>query len=63
MYFNQQVRQGISSFSALAHAAEVKKGLSRLENDLKSGEIDDVAARYQHDKEDYLFIIGARNTY
>ena len=62
LYFDPKVRQGISSFSALANAAEVKKGLTRLERDIDSGEIEEVMARYRNDRGDYLFINGEKSS-
>ncbi|MCB0707353.1 MAG: class I SAM-dependent methyltransferase [Saprospiraceae bacterium] len=56
LYFESQVRAGISSFSALANAAEVTSGLAKLQDDIKSGHIDQVITDYQNTLGDYLFI-------
>lgn len=58
LYFNMQIRQGISSFSSLANANEVELGLSALKADIESGTINDVMENYQNDLGDYLFIVG-----
>ncbi|MCB0619844.1 MAG: hypothetical protein KDC43_13665, partial [Saprospiraceae bacterium] len=58
LYLDAEVRQGISSFSNLANAAEVEGGLTELQRDLRSGKIEEVVARYRHDLGDYLFIVG-----
>ncbi|MCB0596315.1 MAG: methyltransferase domain-containing protein [Lewinellaceae bacterium] len=60
LYFDPKARRGISSFSALANAVEVKEGLARLERDVDSGEIDEVVKHYKNDKGDYLFVIAEK---
>jgi len=62
LYLDPQVRQGISSFSALANAAEVGQGLSRLQSDIESGDIDRIVRSYTNDAGDYLFIIARKQT-
>ncbi len=56
LYTDPSVRQGISSFSSLANADEVKKGLLALEKDIDSGKINDIIAAYANTKGDYLFM-------
>ncbi|MEL6633330.1 MAG: class I SAM-dependent methyltransferase [Bacteroidota bacterium] len=59
-YLDPSLRKGISSFSALAHREEVKNGLTKLQNDIQSGEIKQVQSAFIHEKGDYLFIIAAK---
>ncbi len=61
LYFDSQIRHGISSFSSLANRIEVKQGLIDLRKDIDNGKFDKVAKVYQNNFGDYLFIIG-RNT-
>tara|TARA_R110001592_G_scaffold321252_1_gene599729 strand:+ start:326 stop:1138 length:813 start_codon:yes stop_codon:yes gene_type:complete len=60
LYFDAQIRNGISSFSSLANQAEVKKGLSKLRNDIESGKIKNIIKSYENDFGDYLYIIGKK---
>lgn len=60
VYFNQQVRSGISSFSSLAHKDEVKQGLQLLRQDIDSRQIHKVMKSYQNDLGDYIFIVGKK---
>ncbi|ELR70649.1 putative MerR-family transcriptional regulator [Fulvivirga imtechensis AK7] len=57
LYLNPEVRQGISSFAALANKTEVDKGLEKLKNDINSGEIDQVMQEYENALGDYIFIV------
>jgi len=56
LYLNPQIRQGISSFSSLAHQVEIDSGLQRLEKDIKSNKIYGVISSYKNDTGDYLFL-------
>lgn len=56
LYFNENVRSGISSFSALADPNEVTDGLEKLREDITSGIIDEVISGTESDEGDYLFI-------
>ncbi|WP_303315697.1 class I SAM-dependent methyltransferase [Flavivirga abyssicola] len=58
LYFDEQIRHGISSFSSLANRMEVKQGLSSLRKDINSGKFDEITQKYKNDLGDYLFIIG-----
>jgi ubiquinone/menaquinone biosynthesis C-methylase UbiE len=60
MYLDPHVRAGISTFAALADAAEVQDGCRRLSQDIQSGCIARVIARYQHTQGDYLFVVGEK---
>jgi SAM-dependent methyltransferase len=59
LYFDTQIRQGISSFS-LANQVEVKQGLTELRNDIDSGKIREIIKSYANDFGDYLYIIGKK---
>jgi ubiquinone/menaquinone biosynthesis C-methylase UbiE len=56
LYLNQQVRNGISSFSSLANAQEIDSGLKKLQDDIKDNRFQAIKARYENDLGDYLFI-------
>lgn len=59
-YLDPQIRQGISSFSALAHAEEVQQGLTQLTADIQSGAVEGIMQRYAHAAGDYLFVIARK---
>lgn len=58
LYFNNQIRHGISSFSSLANQSEVEQGLSELRKDIDSGKINEIIKSYENDHGDYLYVIG-----
>ena len=60
MYFEEAIRHGISSFSALANKTEVENGLADLRKDIDSGEIEQIMQSYENDLGDYLYIIGKK---
>lgn len=60
LYFNEQIRNGISSFSSLANRDEVKQGLKKLRSDIENGKINEVIDSYDNDFGDYLYIIGKK---
>lgn len=60
MYLDPRVRAGISTFAALAEAAEVEAGGQELAQDIASGYITEVIARYRHRQGDYLFVVGEK---
>lgn len=60
LYFREDVRHGISSFSALANAEEVERGLIQLRKDIDTGQIATVQADYAHDGGDYLYMIAEK---
>lgn len=57
LYFDAQIRQGISSFAALANKEEVEQGLAQLATDIERGTFDKVKARYNDTLGDYLFVV------
>ncbi len=56
LYLDQDVINGISTFSSLATNGELEEGLSRLKNDIGSGVVKQVMARYNNELGDYLFL-------
>jgi len=56
LYFNEKIREGISSFSILAHKKELKLGLSKLYSDIENGTFKDIKKQYDNNLGDYLFI-------
>lgn len=56
LYLNEPVRNGSSSFAALATRDEVASGLLRLTHDLETGAFQTVKDRCQNNSGDYLFI-------
>ncbi|MFK7810363.1 MAG: class I SAM-dependent methyltransferase [Saprospiraceae bacterium] len=60
LYFDEQIRKGISSFSSLANKAEVEKGLTELRSDIDKGKIEEVIKSYENKMGDYLYIIGEK---
>ena len=62
LYFDERIRNGISSFSALANRTEVQQGLSKLKTDMDSGKIKAIIDSYSNDLGDYVYIIGKKPT-
>ena len=60
LYFDESVRKGIFSFSALANVEEVKNGLAKLKADLDSGQFVEIKTRYENELGDYLFLVGEK---
>jgi SAM-dependent methyltransferase len=60
LYFNEDVRKGISSFAALASIEEVNAGLLQLQADLDSGYFKTVRNIYENDFGDYLFLVAKK---
>ncbi|MEM6806286.1 MAG: class I SAM-dependent methyltransferase [Bacteroidota bacterium] len=60
LYFDPQIRKGISSFSSLANRSEVEKGLIELRQDIDSGKIEEVMKNYEHDFGDYVYVLGKK---
>lgn len=57
LYFDETIRQGISSFSSLANVEEVKQGLSKLKIDIGKQSFDKIKNQFANNSGDYLFII------
>ncbi len=60
LYLNPEVRNGISSFSALANKDEVTKGLKQLQAAIQSGKIEEIIQSSLNNRGDYLFISAAK---
>ena len=60
MYFDEQIRNGISSFSSLSNRIEVEKGLSDLKQDIGTGKINETTTNYENQLGDYLYLIGKK---
>jgi len=56
LYLDPKIRRGISSFSSLANAKEVEKGLKTLQKDIASGKIKETMKKYENTDGDYLFM-------
>jgi len=57
LYFDENIRNGISSFSALANQEEVESGLKELRKDIDSGKVNEVTKAYENDLGDYMFVV------
>lgn len=60
LYFRPEIRRGISTFAALANREEVSNGLADLENDINSGDIERIIAKYENGDGDYLFVTAVK---
>ena len=60
LYFDDQIRNGISSFSSLSNRNEVEEGLSAMRQDIKTGKINKVIQQYENQLGDYLYLIGKK---
>lgn len=61
LYFDESIRHGISSFSALANLKEVENGLSKLRADIDAEKIDEIIKSYTNNFGDYLYLIGEKS--
>ncbi|MFK7747512.1 MAG: class I SAM-dependent methyltransferase [Kordia sp.] len=60
LYLDEKIRNGISSFSHLAHQDEVQKGLKQLKKDIDSGAIENSIKNYENRDGDYLFLLSQK---
>ena len=60
LYLDEKIRYGISSFSSLAHHAEVATGLERLKTDITSGKIDEIIENHENTAGDYLYLVARK---
>jgi len=58
LYLDDTIRNGISSFSAIASQEEVIKGVAVLRQDIQSCKIEQIITSYENDMGDYLYLIG-----
>ncbi|MFT3910557.1 MAG: methyltransferase domain-containing protein [Ferruginibacter sp.] len=61
LYFNESIRNGISSFAALANNKEVERGLAELKKDIESNSFGRIKEQYENELGDYLFITAEKN--
>jgi ubiquinone/menaquinone biosynthesis C-methylase UbiE len=61
LYFDPDIRQGISSFSSLSDQIEVKNGLRQLRVDISSGRLLEIMRSYDNELGDYLFILAVKS--
>jgi ubiquinone/menaquinone biosynthesis C-methylase UbiE len=57
LYFDETIRNGISSFAAIAHVKEVNTGLQTLRNDIDKCVFPKIGQQYENDMGDYIFVI------
>src|SRR5450631_359693 len=57
LYFDEHIRNGISSFTALSNKIEVKEGLEKLKSDILTKGFEIVKSKYENNLGDYLFIM------
>lgn len=62
IYLNQLVRDGMTPFNMPIFAEETKKGLIRLEEDIKNGKVKDIIERYEKNIGENIFIIAEKNS-
>ncbi|MCK8481706.1 class I SAM-dependent methyltransferase [Psychroserpens algicola] len=60
LYFDENIRNGISSFSSLSNRTEVTNGLMKLRKDIDNGKIKEIIKSYENDFGDYLYLIGQK---
>jgi hypothetical protein len=60
IYLQPEVRAGISTFANLASEEEVSEGCRRLEQDIRSGRIDQVVADYATPSGGYVFVAAEK---
>ncbi len=60
LYLSETVRRGISTFSSLIDQAELEEGCARLQRDIESGAIKQVAEKYRNHGGDYAFIVAIK---
>ncbi|TXG37229.1 class I SAM-dependent methyltransferase [Seonamhaeicola maritimus] len=58
LYFDENIRHGISSFSDLSNKVEVEYGLTNLRRDIDSSNIKKVMKSYQNNLGDYLYLVA-----
>jgi SAM-dependent methyltransferase len=59
-YLDPHIRSGISFFADALDQEEVARGLQRIADDIESGRINDVIAKYAWDGGDYMFTVAER---
>jgi ubiquinone/menaquinone biosynthesis C-methylase UbiE len=60
LYFSETIRNGISSFAALANPLEIQRGLARLASNISDGTFSKIKSQYRNDRGDYIFITAEK---
>jgi SAM-dependent methyltransferase len=60
IYIKSEVRDGISSFAALASREEIENGVKNLELDIRNGSFRDKTSKYVSRLGDYMFVIAEK---
>jgi ubiquinone/menaquinone biosynthesis C-methylase UbiE len=60
LYFNADIRKGISSFADCKNENEISTGLEKLRMDLQTGYFDTIKNKYTSGSGDYLFVIASK---
>lgn len=55
-----EMRKNTSGFTALANREEVVQGLLQLEEDIRTGKIDEVIKSFSNEAGDYLFVVAEK---
>jgi ubiquinone/menaquinone biosynthesis C-methylase UbiE len=55
-----EMRKNTSGFTALADTEEVEQGLVQLEEDIRTGKIDEVIRSFNNELGDYLFVVAEK---
>ncbi|MEM7371611.1 MAG: class I SAM-dependent methyltransferase [Bacteroidota bacterium] len=59
-YFDENFRNGISSFRLKANEQELESGLKQLRKDLDSGKWEEVVGQFDVEAGDYAFVVGEK---
>lgn len=59
-YLDEEKRRGISTFSTQSDPDELTAGCQRLQRDMASGRINQVAESYRNDGGDYIFVVAIK---
>lgn len=60
IYFDENVRKGISTFASLATKEEMEVGLNKLRYDIDNHLFQNIKMQYENDLGDYLFIVAEK---
>ncbi|MCD9853344.1 methyltransferase domain-containing protein [Epilithonimonas sp. JDS] len=60
IYFDANIRKGISSFADLANKNEIEEGLKLLETDLIKGDFYNVRSNFKENRGDYIFVVAKK---
>lgn len=60
IYFDENIRKGISTFASLAAAGEVESGLQQLRFDIDHQLFESIKAEYENELGDYMFVVAEK---